>query len=348
MKAFSDFVDYAELKTMVEEFPFSVHLRIKKLQYEKENFPDLFSLNLKQAAFRVPDRVKLYHILNNIENTNWNEVFKDSVVEEKSVVIVQTEEPKEIINESDYYSEGTDPGDLVAGILKSHKNNDPVEQDIQEPVEEIKNEANTVESIVPSPVPEKITEEKEEIPPLEEKEIIPRPTPEEIIAETPASPIEEESGLPIINETPSLVPEEVMPPDLEENPEPEMKEEILSPLSMDKKQEPVNAAEILRQRLAELSRGENKEENPDDQNKIIDDFIEKEPRLTLDRNKENDRDLSENSTKDNSEIISETLAEVYLNQGNKGKAIEIYNKLSLANPEKSTYFAARIEKIKEI
>ena len=47
------------------------------------------------------------------------------------------------------------------------------------------------------------------------------------------------------------------------------------------------------------------------------------------------------------EMISETLAELHLRQGNKKDAIEIYQKLSLLFPEKSSYFVALIKKLKE-
>ena len=46
------------------------------------------------------------------------------------------------------------------------------------------------------------------------------------------------------------------------------------------------------------------------------------------------------------EVVTETMAEVLLKQGNKARAIDIYRKLSLAYPDKSAYFAARIENIK--
>jgi tetratricopeptide (TPR) repeat protein len=46
------------------------------------------------------------------------------------------------------------------------------------------------------------------------------------------------------------------------------------------------------------------------------------------------------------EIVTETMAEVWAKQGNHEKAIEIYNKLSLLNPAKSAYFAAKIDQLK--
>ncbi len=50
---------------------------------------------------------------------------------------------------------------------------------------------------------------------------------------------------------------------------------------------------------------------------------------------------------DEDDLVSEDLAEVYLAQGLKTAAIEIYRKLSLLNPEKSIYFAEKIEKLEK-
>ena len=46
------------------------------------------------------------------------------------------------------------------------------------------------------------------------------------------------------------------------------------------------------------------------------------------------------------EVVTEAMAEVWAKQGNAKKAIRIYEKLSLLNPGKSTYFATRIEQLK--
>lgn len=47
------------------------------------------------------------------------------------------------------------------------------------------------------------------------------------------------------------------------------------------------------------------------------------------------------------EVITEAMAEVWEKQGNVFKAIEIYSKLSLLEPSKSPYFAAKIEELKK-
>jgi hypothetical protein len=49
---------------------------------------------------------------------------------------------------------------------------------------------------------------------------------------------------------------------------------------------------------------------------------------------------------DAGEVITETMAEVWIKQGNNEKAIETYNKLSLLNPDKSAYFASLAEQLK--
>ena len=46
------------------------------------------------------------------------------------------------------------------------------------------------------------------------------------------------------------------------------------------------------------------------------------------------------------EIVTEPMAEAYVLQNKQAKAIEIYNKLSLLNPAKSAYFAAKIDSLK--
>lgn len=46
------------------------------------------------------------------------------------------------------------------------------------------------------------------------------------------------------------------------------------------------------------------------------------------------------------EVVTEAMAEVLTQQGKATKAIEVYKKLSLLNPSKSAFFAAKIEQLK--
>lgn len=47
------------------------------------------------------------------------------------------------------------------------------------------------------------------------------------------------------------------------------------------------------------------------------------------------------------DIVTETLAEIFINQGYPERAIDIYTKLSLHYPEKSAYFATLIENLRK-
>jgi hypothetical protein len=47
------------------------------------------------------------------------------------------------------------------------------------------------------------------------------------------------------------------------------------------------------------------------------------------------------------DVITEAMADIWEKQGNNSKAIDIYSKLSFIFPEKSVYFASRIEQLKQ-
>lgn len=85
-------------------------------------------------------------------------------------------------------------------------------------------------------------------------------------------------------------------------------------------------------------------------NDLVDKFIELKPRIEPDRalmekEQENIADLVDDMSPG---LITETLAKIYVNQQFYTKAILIYEKLILKFPEKSSYFATQIERIKEL
>lgn len=87
-----------------------------------------------------------------------------------------------------------------------------------------------------------------------------------------------------------------------------------------------------------------------EQIKIINQFIENEPKLSRlekeDNQAEKRVDLSLRSLKVHQNMASENLALIMAKQGKLEKAEEIYNKLILKYPEKKAYFAAQIEDLK--
>ena len=85
------------------------------------------------------------------------------------------------------------------------------------------------------------------------------------------------------------------------------------------------------------------------QSELIDKFIVTNPRIEQTRDKSiyNVADLAAPYLEETGGLVTETLARIYINQEYYSKAISIYEKLILKYPEKSSYFAAQIEKIEE-
>ncbi len=84
------------------------------------------------------------------------------------------------------------------------------------------------------------------------------------------------------------------------------------------------------------------------EDRIIEKFIRQEPKINpRPKDEINTENKGSKSSIDDNEIVSETLAQIYLDQTLISKAIDVYKKLSLKFPEKSAYFATLIEKLKK-
>jgi len=81
---------------------------------------------------------------------------------------------------------------------------------------------------------------------------------------------------------------------------------------------------------------------------LIDEFIASNPKIQPAAKNSPTRNLAKENQTPADELMTETLARVYLAQKNYKKAIQAYNILILKNPEKSGFFADQIRAIKKL
>ena len=79
---------------------------------------------------------------------------------------------------------------------------------------------------------------------------------------------------------------------------------------------------------------------------LIDDFINKSPKIKLSNGEKSQKEIIIDS-KIKDELITETLAKIYVTQKKFNKAIKAYEILSLKYPKKSSFFADQINYIKK-
>ena len=80
---------------------------------------------------------------------------------------------------------------------------------------------------------------------------------------------------------------------------------------------------------------------------LIDEFIKNSPKIEFSKEEKSDNEIITN-TKIKDELITETLAKIYVTQKKFNKAIKAYDILSLKYPKKSSFFADQINYIKKL
>jgi tetratricopeptide (TPR) repeat protein len=358
------------VKEITEEFPYFQTARLLYAKLLKESQNIHFDNQLKIAAAYASDRKQLFNLIEKTE-----EVRKDSFVEnvlsgvnqketikfEEPIIENKIDEPTLIINEPIIEEE------IRPEIISEEKNFFPEklspEEMIRKRLDEIKQERIQQENI--------IEEVKEEKPSDDIIEIISQP---EYQIENYLEPeIKEE-----VKQEPQIAREiktekkEILPPAIEEK---EVEKEIPSLFSDHLKEkhsflewltygkqsiiepeEKIKPAEekniLLHEKLPEEKKDASEPFSPEEPKAsidlIIEKFIKEEPRISPAKAAfYSPVNMARKSVEEHDDLVSPTLAQIYLAQGNPKKSIETYEKLILLYPEKSAFFAAQIEKIKK-
>lgn len=87
---------------------------------------------------------------------------------------------------------------------------------------------------------------------------------------------------------------------------------------------------------------------PKKSDKVIERFIKEEPVIQAPSAENlNNENMARQSAEDSYSLVTETLANIYVDQALYLKAIEVFKKLILKYPEKKSYFAARIQELEK-
>jgi hypothetical protein len=132
----------------------------------------------------------------------------------------------------------------------------------------------------------------------------------------------------------------------EDVPEVELDSEMLLS-SLEKDEKEMEEPETTVEEVPAMDQVDQQKQNESSQ--LISRFITEDPGpIRADKESGLKGDASLASIREHDGFITDTLAQIYVKQGLFAKAIYAYEKLSLKYPEKSAYFAAQIEKIRNI
>ena len=325
------------LKLLKEEYPWSTDIRIAYLKGLKETSDLTFSDELKKVALVTNDRAKLYQTLYGaaLEKT-----------------ILKVEQEMEALPEA----EGLIPANWEKVYSKDTESEEEVSVDITpiniSLVEEL--ESGSLQSKNELPKARKkdsdLIEKSTELKPISESENLTEAD-EEVTENELSKGIEELNHLIISEAVDTSITIDVME-DIQDKKE-NFKDEISLENSTDLTKKPVSSDDFINWLVASAQSVNypsfsDKEavKTTDYADSIINNFIRKEPQISRGKSKEYSlEDLAAESLIDNEEFVTETLAEIYADQGNNSKAKRAFQLLSLKYPEKSIYFAARIKRL---
>jgi len=328
------------LEQIVTEFPFFQSARALRLKglYNQNSFQ--YNYALKVTAAFTTDRSVLFDFITSDTFTAIHKgLYEQKLAElygievKESVVIAEEENTEPMIDK------------VEQSILTSIRESDPGyrERAKQTPFEEEIIEIRA-EEIIPETV--EITEIVEAVIPAPEKVVsIEELDKEEIVPE-------------LVNDM--VVVEETVDTGKQPGQTSEAKLDIGKPLEFSKEEkhsfqewlqlskiQPIQREEIVEETLKAEPDQSEQEEQKAKKKALIDQFIKANPKIPPVK-QDAKLPVFEHPKEDNSALMTETLARVYLEQKKYQKAIQAYEILILKYPEKSTFFADRISEVKNL
>lgn len=353
--------DIPLLKKEVEKYPYFYTLRALLLYgLKKENHPS-FEDYLNKTSIHSSNRVDLYHYINSkplpkeekiIENVQENSTIKENTIEQETESFNDEKLEEEVLKVEpiSLIEEDNIDNDLVDEMIEndteeSELRTDHVveiisEDELNEVVEESKLAHKTSDQEIENAVLQtsgiEISVEK---PQLEEKNII-QETEENNLVETSESVviideiISEEKD--VISQKPAIIEEK-----LNNNLDKEsfsFSDWLKKVPSQSKDQKTIEAEQETAEREIKY--------------KLIDDFLEKNPKIIpMKKTDITPIQVSSNfshNSEEYSDLMTETLAQIYIEQRKYDKAIKAYKILILKYPEKNSLFANRIKEIENL
>jgi hypothetical protein len=299
-----------EVYELIDIFPYfqSAHLLLLKGLFNNSDVK--FENQLRLSAIHIGDREILYWLLRKKNSLAQETVTTTGKGNDKII-----EAPPAIIAEADSEETLPEETDTQQTVIESAKNSDYLINDIEK--DEDPGLADKTESIIKHPGHSILITAEPENTELAGVIFLP----DEEITETEEKVFFMDPGFSI----------------------PEKAEDLLELDLADNEQVNIESEEVTQKNV---TTGVNSKQMQSD---LIDKFIIANPRIEPQKDKSyvQNPDISKPFVEESDGLVTETLAKIYVGQGYYSRAIDIYEKLSLKFPEKSSYFASQIEKVKE-